>query len=615
MRTMTVIARRFALAATLAAAFAADTTDAFATDYCVTAPSCVGTNEPNLQAALTAAQAAGANEITLGPGTYVGSFDTSANAIGFKYVPAAGATVKIRGAGAAKTILSPPSGSHTTSKTLDMNASGGIGNAILDLTVLRGNTTMAATAIDANTGPNDIERVAIGDVDPANPEVGQGINVDGDSANIADCTITMGVAGTVPIFAAGTGSSVDVNRCTLTGFYGAYSNPGSKLDVTRTAVTLIGSGGGGAVYGYGQMTAHDVLARMTAPGEVGLAALANPTSSGSLIAKNITVVGGSGDVGVIASSTVADVGHNAHLTLDSSIVRGTVTSLQTIQGGGGASISVLYSDYATAGVSGSNITAGAGNVDNVDPQFVDPATFNFHLGATSPLLDSGNPSALVLGESSFDLAAVARVAHGRMDMGAYEYQRKGPSAAVVVTPNQAIAGQPVVFDGAGSSDPDPGDALSYSWTFDDGSIAAGATVAHAFAVPGPHAGTLTVTDPLGLSASTPGFVLVSPAPPPGSNPGPTGPTPGPGSTAKFAGVSFTKTKLTLSSTKHVSVSLKCPKSTTGSCAGILTLKAKLSVSTKSKSKATTHTTKSGPGRSPLATRRSRSRPARRRPSR
>src|SRR4029077_21020343 len=101
MRTMTVIARRFALAATLAAAFAADTTDAFATDYCVTAPGCVGTSEPNLQAALTAAQAAGSNEITLGPGTYVGSFDTTANAIGFKYVPAAGATVKIRGAGAA----------------------------------------------------------------------------------------------------------------------------------------------------------------------------------------------------------------------------------------------------------------------------------------------------------------------------------------------------------------------------------------------------------------------------------------------------------------------------------------------------------------------------------
>ena len=85
-----------------------------------------------------------------------------------------------------------------------------------------------------------------------------------------------------------------------------------------------------------------------------------------------------------------------------------------------------------------------------------------------------------------------------MDVGAYEYQRKAPSAAVIVTPNQAIAGQPIVFDGAGSSDPDPGDALTYSWSFDDGTMVTGATVTHAFAAPGPHAGTLTVTDPLGL---------------------------------------------------------------------------------------------------------------------
>ena len=65
----------------------------------------------------------------------------------------------------------------------------------------------------------------------------------------------------------------------------------------------------------------------------------------------------------------------------------------------------------------------------------------------------------MLGESSFDLAAVARVAR-RMDMGAYEYQRKAPSAAVIVTPDQAITGAPIVFDGAGWSDPDAGDALT-----------------------------------------------------------------------------------------------------------------------------------------------------------
>src|SRR5215471_13311852 len=109
MRTMPAIARRVAVAATLAAAFAADASQpAFATDYCVSAPTCVGTVEPTVQAALTAAEAPGANIVTIGPGTYVGSFNTGSSSVGFQFLPAAGATVAIRGAGVVKTILAPP---------------------------------------------------------------------------------------------------------------------------------------------------------------------------------------------------------------------------------------------------------------------------------------------------------------------------------------------------------------------------------------------------------------------------------------------------------------------------------------------------------------------------
>jgi len=56
MRTMTAFARRVAIVATLSAAFTADAaSSAFATDFCVSAPSCVGTVEPDIQTALTAA--------------------------------------------------------------------------------------------------------------------------------------------------------------------------------------------------------------------------------------------------------------------------------------------------------------------------------------------------------------------------------------------------------------------------------------------------------------------------------------------------------------------------------------------------------------------------------
>ncbi|HUB77107.1 MAG TPA: PKD domain-containing protein, partial [Solirubrobacteraceae bacterium] len=43
--------------------------------------------------------------------------------------------------------------------------------------------------------------------------------------------------------------------------------------------------------------------------------------------------------------------------------------------------------------------------------------------------------------------------------------------------------------------------LTYSWSFDDGGTATGASVQHTFSTLGAHTATLTVTDPLGLSAA------------------------------------------------------------------------------------------------------------------
>ena len=60
-------------------------------------------------------------------------------------------------------------------------------------------------------------------------------------------------------------------------------------------------------------------------------------------------------------------------------------------------------------------------------------------------------------------------------------------------PYQGATGQPVSFDGSGSSDPD-GDNLSYAWDFGDGGTASGAMVSHTYAVAGSYLVTLTVTD-------------------------------------------------------------------------------------------------------------------------
>jgi PKD repeat protein len=68
-----------------------------------------------------------------------------------------------------------------------------------------------------------------------------------------------------------------------------------------------------------------------------------------------------------------------------------------------------------------------------------------------------------------------------------------PPVAVAGGPYNGGTGQPINFDGSGSSDPD-GNALTYDWSFGDGSTGSGAMAAHSYAVAGNYVATLTVTD-------------------------------------------------------------------------------------------------------------------------
>jgi PKD repeat protein len=77
-----------------------------------------------------------------------------------------------------------------------------------------------------------------------------------------------------------------------------------------------------------------------------------------------------------------------------------------------------------------------------------------------------------------------------------------PPAAVPGGPYTGVVNVAVTFVGTGSSDPD-GDALTYQWTFGDGSTGVGVNPVHAYGAGGSYPVTLQVSDgTLGSAAST-----------------------------------------------------------------------------------------------------------------
>ncbi|MGC4081218.1 MAG: PKD domain-containing protein [Vicinamibacterales bacterium] len=116
-------------------------------------------------------------------------------------------------------------------------------------------------------------------------------------------------------------------------------------------------------------------------------------------------------------------------------------------------------------------------------------------GTPANLSGSSFSCAMTLGTGTTGIAVVATDRAGNTTTRTFTVTlggNFGPTAAHG-GPYSGVAGTAVVFNGAGSSDPD-GDPLTYQWSFGDGGTATGMQPSHTYASAGTFAVTLTVTD-------------------------------------------------------------------------------------------------------------------------
>jgi len=482
---------------------------ASAEDFCVGAPAgCTGTPVPAplLKYALTVAETNGTDDRFLfAPGVFASD----------KFSYQSGERLQLIGAGAGKTIMRGNvdgsvlelGGNHDTSVSgLTLEPIGAAtGGLTMQGTSARGVAVAAKGASSLTAGVQ-----LVGDATFADGSVDLGgldryaVLVLSGAAIVTDSTLNAPAG--VGFLTAGTETTL--SRTTLDAQYGAIAATG-HLTVSDTLVDLRGHAAPAiGVYatpnsgGNGPTTATVDAERLTIVGStpgtsntVGLYAAADGAGKSAGIHARDSVMSGIG----VPVGRLAENGATANLTTDRSAYPFPIVSLD----------------------SGPGTTVEHDRL-KVSPGFVDGAGGDFHLAAGSPLIDAGTAGTLPAGATDRDGRPRASDGDGDCthvsDIGAFEYQGTHVRAVASAAAATAGVGQPVAFSATGSCIGGPG-TPTIGWNFDDGAAAEGAAVTHAFAIPGRHTATVTVSDREGHQAlATAALDVTDPAAPPAGGP-------------------------------------------------------------------------------------------------
>lgn len=496
---------RYIALAALSIALAAPSA-ASAVTFCVHSPEgCTGTTQPSLSAALTAAAAngAGRDEIRIG----VGLFNDG------PAVNAAGSPVDIIGAASNKTAITTNSAAAGMTILSIQEPS----STISQLRVHHKTNAPTATGI-ALAGDADNVMVTnqgvVGQFD-AIRAVGTGATIDESSVSLVYPADLQNRA----VF-AGAGTEIDIDDSYLEATVGvATLSSQVTLDRTRIDAKQGVVAGGGAT-----IDVRDTEIKIPGPmasNFQGAALSAAGNGTATVDADRVTAYSEDGTgygVWVVPND---GAGNTSTVELHGSILDGFSVALRLSEGGGSSAVATTdWSAFNLGSVSqtGSpSYTAGAHmtNLASVDPEFRNAPQGDLRLRHDSPLIDAGDPAYQpFLG--GLDVALLTRVRDGDgsggpgvADLGAREYQHRAPVADAQAEPATVAVGQAATFSASQSEDVDD-DALSFSWSFDDGATSTGELAQHAFATPGQHQATVTVTDVTGLSDTATVTVTVPP---------------------------------------------------------------------------------------------------------
>ncbi|HTP20770.1 MAG TPA: PKD domain-containing protein [Solirubrobacteraceae bacterium] len=492
-------------AAASAAVFAAS---APAAVYCVdmaSAAGCDHVESPGGTAGLAAAFAAAngdaaADTIEVGAGVYTGPFAATAGG-GSLTVIGAGST------GAAVTTLTVTVDSQTVLALAVAGSS--VSHVHLELPNQTGDT-----ALDLNGAASD---VLIDDPSGSTQAIGVDVNhPDSFSGTIrlGDGTSSTGINRT----ANGSGAE-SVSDSTISAIEGISATSGNwAIDHSKVAALNYGVQAATGNNGTGTpaiVAIDDSLIRVTTTdistcGAIVPCFALGVSGSSTITGDRVTVVGADQQIaGAWALGAIS--GETAKINLNSTVVSGFTPALKCSQSNGGtATLTADYSDFATpVATAGGCAAPPTAHNTSAPPDFV---TGGFQLKWDSPLIDASDPHAAFVPHPT-DLDGNPRVVDGNgdgaavLDIGAFEYQRRAPSVTAQSVA-QAPIGANTPFAVKQASDPDPGDTLTFSWSFDDGGSATGTQVTHVFATPGPHTGTVTATDPTGLTATSTATVVI-----------------------------------------------------------------------------------------------------------